>query len=177
MSKTASITFYILFVMALFIAGAVCVFNFLYPQKYEDYITNYAQKYDLEPALVASVINVESGYDENAKSSAGAIGLMQIIPATASYLMGEEISEEELFDAEFNIEIGCLYLAKMLSEFANLETALAGYNAGPSNVKNWLNDEKFSSDGQTLISTPYAETNRYIEKVKNNIKIYDFLMN
>ena len=177
MSKLTSLTFYIMFVLALFVSAVVCIFNFLYPQKYGDYITNYAQKYDLEPSLVASVINVESGYDENAKSSAGAIGLMQIMPTTATYLMGEEILEEELFNAEFNIEIGCLYLSKMLDEFNNLETALAGYNAGPNNVKNWLNDANYSKDGQTLLSTPFPETNRYIEKVKNNIKIYGFLMN
>ena len=176
MAKATKIIFYMVLVMALFIGAFVCFFNFLYPQKYKDLILEYSTQYELDPVLVASIINVESSYDTTAISNAGAVGLMQVKPSTATWLINEEITQEQLTKPALNIQLGCLYLSQMLEQFENLECALAGYNAGPNNVETWLTMEEYSLNGTTLITTPFEETNNYIEKVKSNMKIYAFLM-
>lgn len=176
MARGTKIIFYTVLVMALFTGVFVCMLNFLYPQKHKDWITLSANKYNLSPSLVASVINAESRYNEQAVSYAGAFGLMQIKLSTAEELAEKSLTQEELFDPELNIELGCKYLSQLLEQFGNLECALAGYNAGPNNVLSWLASETYSSDGQTLTDIPFKETRDYVQKVKNNIKIYTFLM-
>ena len=176
MAKATKIIFYVIVVLALFLGAFVCLFNFLYPQKYKDLILEYSTQYELDPVLVASVINVESKYNTSALSSAGAVGLMQVKPSTATWIMDEDITQEQLTEPELNIKVGCLYLSQLLEQFNNLECALAGYNAGPNNVETWLIMEEYSTDGAKLISTPFEETNNYIAKVKSNMIIYAFLM-
>jgi len=176
MTKTTKIVFYITIIIALFLGAFICILNYLYPQKYNDLISTYSTEYELNPVLVASIINVESGYNPTAISNAGAVGLMQVKPSTASWIMDTTITEEQLTEPELNIQIGCLYLSMMLAQFENLECALAGYNAGPNNVESWLTMEEYSTDGVTLNTIPFEETQLYIEKIKNNMKIYSFLM-
>ena len=108
-----------------------------------------AQKYNLPPALIKAVIKAESNFDPNAVSSAGAQGLMQLMPATA-----EELGVKNSFDIEQNIDGGSHYLRKMLDKFGrNTKLALAAYNAGPGTV------EKY--DG----NVPYPETRNYVKRV------------
>ena len=108
-----------------------------------------AQKYNLPPALIKAVIKAESNFDANAVSSAGAQGLMQLMPATA-----EELGVKNPFDIEQNIDGGSHYLRKMLDQFGgNTKLALAAYNAGPGTV------QKFKGN------VPYAETRNYVKRV------------
>lgn len=176
MSKALNITFYIVLSLAMLLAIAVCVFSYVYPQKYGELVHFYAVQNNLNPALVSSVINVESHHNPNAESSAGALGLMQLLPATANWLAGRELTEEELKEPNLNLSLGCQYLAQLLTQFPNLECALAAYNAGPGNVSRWLADPEISPDGTTLQAVPFSETTKYVEKVKNNLKVYQFLM-
>ena len=157
----------------LFFLGIIyCCFHFIYPQKYNDLIKKYSNEYRLSPSLVASIINVESNYNSKAISSVGAIGLMQIMPSTAKWLTG---TEQNLLEPETNIKIGCMYLNYLKTHFLNLKCILAAYNAGPNKVLIWLKDEEFSKDGINLIKTPYIETNNYIVKVQNNLKVYNLI--
>jgi hypothetical protein len=109
-------------------------------------IQTASSKYGIDPALIAAVIEQESGGNPNAKSPAGAIGLMQLIPSTA-----EELGVNP-FDPVQNIEGGTKYLAIQLNRFGNIELALAAYNAGPSRVTN-------------LSYLYISETQNYIQKV------------
>ena len=141
----------------------IAFFFLLYPIKYKDTIIYYSGQYDVEPALVAAVINCESGYDDSSISNAGAIGLMQIMPNTAIYLAEllriENFNIDMLHKPEINIMLGTYYLSILLQQFQNTKTALAAYNAGPTKVANWLKDNTYSSDGLTLLTTPYPATN------------------
>lgn len=98
-----------------------------------------AAEHGIDPDLINAVIWVESKFEPDAKSSAGARGLMQLMPATAAYLakrMGEH--NPRSFDPEFNVRAGSLYLAEMIAKFGDEQHAVAAYHAGPGNVKRWL---------------------------------------
>lgn len=118
-----------------------------------DLVNRYAAEFELDPALVHAVIRVESAYNPSAVSHKGAIGLMQLMPQTAS-----DLAVADPFDPEQNVRGGSRYLRTMLDRFDNrLEWALAGYNAGPNTVERY--------DG----IPPYSETIDYVEKV---IRLY-----
>lgn len=158
------------------LAGYFCLVAIAHPIKYVDEINVAAKKYTLPPYLIASVINVESGYDKNAESNKDALGLMQIKLSTANYLidyfkLDETLEEKSLFNAKTNIRYGGMYLKYLLDKFGDVNTALAAYNAGETRVRVWLNSEQYSN-GKTLKNIPYKETKDYVEKVNKNIKFY-----
>lgn len=152
---------------------------FTHPLKFEEEIIFCAQEFDISPELIASVINVESSFDENAKSNKNAIGLMQIKLSTANYLddlnATYHISEEDLFIPKINIKYGCEYLKYLINKFEQVNTALAAYNAGETRVKSWLNSKDFSKDGKILNFIPFEETRNYVEKINKNLKYYQKL--
>lgn len=152
-----------------------CVFAYLYPMSYSQEIKTYADKYDVDGAIVASVINTESSFNEYAMSNKGAIGLMQVMPSTAEWIaekIGLDYSEEKLYEIEYNIEIGTYYLSYLTKYFNDEELALCAYNAGQGNVKSWLNNKEYSKDGKTLDKIPYEETKNYLNKVYKNYYYY-----
>ena len=170
------------FALIFFFAGAVvsiCLFN-PYPLKYKDEIIAAAGEYDSNPAVVAALINAESGFDKDAVSQQGAVGLMQIMPTTAAWVcgqMGTEYNKNLLTDPQTNIQIGTYYLNYLLQKFVALETALAAYNAGEGNVLLWLENPKYSPDNKTLSTTPFRETNAYVQKILASIEIYEHKLN
>ena len=93
---------------------------FLFPIKYKTEINTYSKKYNLQPELVASIINVESGYNKNAISNAGALGLMQLMPSTAEEIATKlQIKDFNINNVETNIEFGCYYLNYLLNRYNN----------------------------------------------------------
>ncbi len=143
---------------------------------YKQTIISESAKYNLDQNLIYSVIKTESGFKENAISSAGAVGLMQILPSTAEWVckkLGVEYKYENLFIGEKNIQIGCYYLNYLLNLFDfNLDNTICAYNSGQYTVLSWLNSKEYSSDGITLENIPYKETKNYLKKVKFNKFIY-----
>ena len=140
-----------------------------YPPKYREYVEKYADENGLEPELVFAVIKTESSFRPGVVSSAGAIGLMQLMPDTARKVAahsGGKLSEDaDLYDPETNIAFGCMLLRWMYDEFGNMDTALAAYNAGWGNVRKWLRDEAYSADGMTLHTIPFKETENFVRRV------------
>jgi hypothetical protein len=121
----------------------------LVPYDYESIIQNKSLKYDLDPSLVSAVIKAESNWNPEAVSSKGAMGLMQLMPETAS-----DMDVEDPYDPEDNIEGGTKYLRQLLDLFnGNLKLALAAYNAGPAKVLKYGD------------IPPYKETINYVKKV------------
>lgn len=155
---------------------AILLLVVFYPIRYKDTINKYSQIYNLEPEVVCAVINVESGFDKNAVSKVGAVGLMQLMPDTATEIASKlgvkNFSIEMLYSPEINIRFGCYYLRYLLNMFDNnLTNALASYNAGFNKVTQWLSNESYSSDG-TITNPPVRETKYYIRKIENNISVY-----
>lgn len=150
--------------------------NIMYPLKYKDEIMTAGYVYDVEPALIASVINEESSFNNLCESSSGAIGLMQIMPSTAEWLsvrMGiNDYSIIKLYEPQFNINMGTFYLRYLMDRFKDEYTVLCAYNAGEGQVRSWLNDSNYSNNNETLQSTPFNATNIYADKVIKNIDKY-----
>ena len=115
---------------------------------FEALISAAAARHGLPASLIRAVIQVESGFNPQAVSPAGAKGLMQLMDGT-----GAELGVTNPFDPAQNIEAGAAYLKKMLNEFGSLPLALAAYNAGPGAVARYRG------------IPPYAETLRYVERV------------
>lgn len=179
MNKTVSKILSII-LLAIFFAGLFLFGLFSrYPTKFKQQIKTASEKYNLDSALVASIINTESSFDANAVSKKGAIGLMQILPSTAQWICQnsdiEFESQQDLFDPQKNILIGCKYLQYLFEKFKDQTSALCAYNAGEGVVKNWLSNKDYSTDTKTLSTIPYPETKNYIQKISNNLKIYKVL--
>lgn len=140
---------------------------------YPEAVKVAAEDYGLDPALVCAVIKCESNWDEDAVSHAGAIGLMQVMPDTASHLaeMGlvdaGSYSPTDLTDPLVNIEYGCAYLAYLHESLSSTEEVVAAYNAGLGAVQGWLAD-----GGSIPEDIEYAETRAYVERVMNAYEGY-----
>lgn len=168
------LTFFICVCMIfLAVFGVNCVYGVIFPVKFKEEIFSACEKYDLEPAIVFSLINVESHFDKSAESSKGAVGLMQIMPTTAKEVaLKINLNNYDLKNPRDNVLLGTYYLSTLFDRFEILETALAAYNAGPTNVNTWLKDEKYSNDGKHLIKIPFDETKNYIIKFSSNYNYY-----
>lgn len=160
----------ILCVILLAVQGRAVWIKITHPFKYEGVVRQYAQEYNIDPMLVAAVINVESKFDPKAQSSKGAKGLMQLLDDTAMWgaekIGIEDFDPDQLFVPETNIRIGCWYLARLTEQYhGNLTVALAAYNGGSGNVSKWLQDAELSKDGKNLTTIPFPETEAYVERV------------
>jgi soluble lytic murein transglycosylase len=138
-----------------------------YPLRYEEIVRGHARNYDLDPALLAAVIEQESKFRSDAKSSAGAIGLMQLQPATAKGIAirtgGSKFVVEDLYNPEINVRYGAWYLRHLMTKYGDERLALAAYNAGQRNVDEWR------AEGGGI---QFAETRAYVDKVEHLKGIY-----
>jgi soluble lytic murein transglycosylase len=165
-------------VMVLFTAKNIAKRSF--PLHYKEYILKYSNENNLDPYLVTAVIRTESNFNSDALSRKDAKGLMQIMDDTAKWIAQrlkiKKFKTEDIFDAETNIKFGCWYLNNLREQFGeNPELILAAYNGGRGNVKNWLNNKKYSKDGKSLQYIPFRETDRYIKKVRVTYNVYKYL--
>ena len=164
-------------VICIFSVLIFVIFNFLIGfKKYETDIEKYSQVYDLESALVFAIARVESDFEASAVSSSGARGVMQIMPITAKWIAGElgdEYSDDNLFDPETNIRYGCFYLRYLLDKFDDLWVVVAAYNAGESVVKSWVGEDGLLNED--LID--YDETKKYVSRVRMFYRLYKNLEN
>lgn len=157
--------------------------SLFYPIQYKDEIRYHAEFNDLDPRMVAAIIRVETNYKSGAVSKKGALGVMQIMPDTAKWV----IEKAKFTDVELervkeepatNIEIGTWYLKHLFDQFDGNEIAMiAAYNAGPTNVKNWIKSGKWDGTLEASKDIPFGETRHYVQRVshyyKQYSKIYD----
>lgn len=154
------------------------IYKYIYPKKYSEYVEFYAKEYDLDENLVYSVIKAESKFDKEAVSKKGAKGLMQIGDTTRDWAIEElKMEEADIFKPQDNIRIGCWYLSKLYKEFKDVDLVIAAYNGGSGNVKKWLSNQEYSTDGKNLHTIPFKETSSYVEKVKHNYEMYKKIYN
>lgn len=151
-----------------------------YPVRHLEIIRKYSTQYGFEPAFICAVINAESRFNADAVSGAGAGGLMQLMEDTAIWIAPSagvsDFSFDQIFDPEVNIRLGCYYLGMYRDRFGSTELALCAYNAGGGRVEGWLADSQISSGGVSLDRIPFEETRLYVERVNNNVKVYEVLL-
>ena len=167
--------FVLLIVTCVFFTGRA-VFRAVYPLDYSREIDKYADEYNVPRVLLYAVIHTESGFDKDAVSSAGAIGLTQITPETFRWLQtktGESLPDEALYELETAVRYCAVFYKLLLSEFDNdWTTAVAAYHAGRGQVNVWLQNPDCSADGKTLTAIPSKDTNHYVHKVLKAVEIY-----
>lgn len=147
----------------------------VYPIFYSDEINKYAHELKLSPYLFLSLVREESHFNKNAKSSVGALGLSQLMPDTANFIEKEKVSKETLLNSNENIRIGMNYFDYLIKLFNGSEyLAILAYNAGPGNVRKWLNDPNVKTDDidEFVENIPYLETKNYIKKILSSYWIY-----
>lgn len=153
----------------------------VYPLKYESYVEKYSKEFDVDKCLVYGIIKTESGFDPDAVSPVGAIGLMQIMPDTFTWLQNYRtqfqpdklLDSDKLFDPKLNIEYG-VYLLRYLLDFydGNVPLVICSYNAGHGNIDEWLSSGIISSDDVRAEDIPFEETANYLTRVQTAMDAY-----
>lgn len=138
-----------------------------YPLHYSEYVRVHAREHGLDPALMAAVIYQESKFRPGAKSSSGAIGLMQLTPSTAHGIAirtgGNAFRTSDLYDPEINIRYGAWYLHNLFVKYRSERLVLAAYNAGQGNVDRWR------ARGEPI---QFPETRAYVKRVEHLKTVY-----
>ena len=149
-----------------------------HPKTYEETVVRYAAEYNVPSSVVFAVIKCESNFDPAAVSSAGAIGLMQLMPDTYEWLCektGDICITAMLYDPTTNIKYGTYLLSFLYTRYGNWDTAYAAYNAGLGNVDKWLEDPTYADGNGGLKEIPFKETRKYVERVQNERELYEKL--
>ncbi|MGR9012051.1 MAG: transglycosylase SLT domain-containing protein [Gammaproteobacteria bacterium] len=152
-----------------------------FPVYYSNQVHNNAYRQNLDPAIVFGLIRQESIFNKDARSSAGARGLMQIMPKTgmqiARELKEKWQSEQSLFNSDTNVKYGAFYYKKLLNRFhGHFALAVAAYNAGPGRVATWLPKAVAMPADIWVETIPYKETRKYVASVLSYAIIYQQLI-
>ncbi len=161
---------------ALFLRGPQLWLRVYYPMSFEAPIADSAERHEVNPYLVAAVIDAESDWQPDARSAVGAVGLMQLLPSTAEELArrgtvdARRFPPDRLSDPEVNIEYGTAYLRYLVERYHEIEIALAAYNAGLGNVDVWA-----SKGGDIRERIEFPETKAFLLKVARSRERYEEL--
>jgi len=174
-------------VLAVLAGGYAAARARLFPRRYREAVGEAADEFGLDRLLVAAVVHHESRFRPEARSSAGARGLMQLMPATAEEVAGkleaadklgaggtlglDGYTEAMLDEPRVNLRLGCAYLKELLERFDGDErVALAAYNAGRGNVARWL--EEAGGDVERMLGEEaFPETRRYVRDVRGTRRL------
>ncbi|EWH11602.1 Lytic transglycosylase catalytic [Catenovulum agarivorans DS-2] len=145
-----------------------------FPRAYVDLYQKYSEQAGIELTLAMAVSRRESSFMVDANSSAGARGLMQIMPATAKTLAGRKFNPYRLFTAETNVELGTKYLAQLTDRMnGQIPLAIASYNAGYHRVLKWIPQEEPVPLDIWIETIPYKETREYVKAVLAYQQVYE----
>lgn len=144
--------------------------RFVYMWDYQQDIVTYSEKNKIDPFLIAAIIKNESGFNHKAVSRVGAVGLMQIMPETGSWIaeqMGlKGYTEDQLYESRTNIRMGCWYVGELEHEFKrNMVLLLVAYNAGRGQAKEWMEQNAWDYNFNSPEKIPYPDTREYVIKV------------
>jgi soluble lytic murein transglycosylase len=148
---------------------------------YREKVMMHASDKQLDPSIIYGVMRRESLFDPKAKSRVGALGLMQLMPATARDVakgLGlKEPRQADILKIGNNINFGTQYFRTVLNRFGNnTSLAAAAYNAGPSNVKRWLPSAKTIPADLWVATVPYKETRNYVQAVLAYATVFDTIL-
>ena len=158
------------------------LYHLRFPLHHEATIRREAARNNLDPAWVAAEIRAESVFDPNARSSADARGLMQVLPATGAEVAAKLgmpwAGGQSLYDADTNIALGSAYLRQLMDKYGGKPyQVIAGYNAGPAPLGRWMS-QRPAMDADFWIETiSYKETREYVARVLSFSTVYDWRLN
>jgi soluble lytic murein transglycosylase len=152
-----------------------------FPRPFEHAVLAYARQYHVAPALIYAIIRQESGFREDVISSAGAAGLMQVMPTTASLVAAHnKIAYRkpiQLYSPQNNIHIGVAYLRHLADRFShNMILMAAAYNAGPSQANYWLKHHSPKEMDIWIETLPWHETRNYLKNIISFYEVYQYEM-
>ncbi|KUO97189.1 hypothetical protein ATW55_12140 [Ferroacidibacillus organovorans] len=151
--------------------------QFVYPISYQPIIEREATLAKVDPNLVAAITRVESHFREDDISHAGAVGLMQLLPGTASWIAVQigmpRPTALQLAQPSINIRLGSWYISYLLKMFhGRLPEAIAAYNAGPNRVSGWLQSNVWSGDEVSIEDIPVLETRHFVARVLYTYRLF-----
>jgi soluble lytic murein transglycosylase len=154
-------------------------FTLRYPMPYQEVFRSYAASHGLDEAWVLGLVRQESRFNTDARSSAGAAGLMQVMPRTARYVAGKmglrNYRPRTVTEVETNITLGTGYLKLVMDQLGHPVLASAAYNAGPARARRWRDDKPL--EGAVYIETiPFPETRDYVKKIMANAAYYSAVL-
>jgi len=148
-------------------------YKLAYPLYYREIFNKYARKYNISPYLMIALAREESFFNNEAVSSTGAMGLMQLMPDTAKTMDSSLYDTKRLYEPEYNISVGIKYFAHLMEIFnGNEALCVLAYNSGPGSVKKWLETNTVKDFDEFVENVPYSETANYIKKVYASYWIY-----
>jgi len=151
--------------------------NLRFPLAYKSLMSKVAKQNNLDPALLFAIARRESSFMHDAYSNAGAAGLMQLKPSTASYIAKAKVKRRQLFTPDKNVELASNYWSYLLKQtHGNPVLTTAAYNAGINKVKKWLPDHQMAADAW-IETIPYKETRNYVKAVVAYSTVYQQLLN
>ena len=153
------------------------VWNLFFPVRHWKYIVARAGKNGIDPVMVLALIRQESAFQEDARSSANARGLMQVLPGTGRRIAREAgvgpYTSGKLYQPETNIALGIHYMTELLERYpGRIELMLAAYNAGENRVERWLEDFGNVNLPEFVERIPFSETRGYVKQVLTNAAHY-----
>lgn len=171
--------------LSMLVARSAAQHGYILPQRAYPYRTPPQVAGGPEPALVLAITRQESGFDAYARSGAGARGMMQLMPATASIVarrMGVSYSPELLNEADYNMQLGSSFLGRLVDQFSgSYVMAVAAYNAGPGRPTQWAQwcgDPRGATDPVDFIECiPFSETRNYVMRVMEGVQVYRAKLN
>jgi soluble lytic murein transglycosylase len=146
-----------------------------FPLPYESSLRMAAAGNHVDPMFIAGLVRQESAFESNAVSHQGAMGLMQVMPSTASKLARKlkvRYARARLTDPGYNLKLGARYLADLIQVFGTHEAALAAYNAGEDRVVQWTTGQNYLETAEFVESIPFTETREYVQIVIRNAEVY-----
>jgi len=151
-----------------------------WPRAFGEQVSSSTREFSFDPALVWAIMREESAYRAQVSSPAGALGLMQLMPATGGKVAGElgltGFVTERLYDPETNIRLGTYYLRSLQEKWGGSRPlAIASYNAGPEAVGRWVDKDAAAKPDVFVESVTYGETRRYLRRVLRSYRIYQLL--
>ncbi len=153
----------------------VSVWKALYPLPYEAALRREAAKNDFDPMFAAGLIRQESTFQADAVSPKFAVGLMQVLPKTGKLLAKQlkiRYTKDKLFDPDFNLAVGMVYIANLVRQTGAPEYAAAAYNAGEDRIAAWKGERNYEEIPELVESIPFTETREYVQVVLRNTAIY-----
>ena len=156
------------------------LYYLIYPYAFPEYLKKYSAEFGVDPLYVLAVMREESRFDPEAGSYVGALGLMQVMPATgksiANSLGIKNFNSQMLLDPETSVKMGCFYLSEQLKNFnGNNYYASGAYNGGPGAMSKWISEMGDKNIDEFIELIPYDETRNYIRKVMGSYFFYQML--